>query len=134
MAPPFESLDFLYSPAPDFPATLRFYLEGLGAELRWRIHEGDTWVAAVQLASTGPLVLLASHLEPGQGLLIYRVKSLNHSRQQLEATGWSAEGPPFELPQGPCVALRDPGGQRIAIYELTRPGVAEHFEGRIDPL
>jgi hypothetical protein len=37
-----------------------------------------------------------------------------------------------ELPLGPCVTFRSPGGQRIGLYELTRPEVDEHFAGRAD--
>jgi hypothetical protein len=33
---------------------------------------------------------------------------------------------------GPCCSFATPGGQRIAVYELTRPQVAEHFLGRRD--
>ena len=40
--------------------------------------------------------------------------------------------PRFEIPQGPCLVFRDPGGQRLAVYERVRPQVEEHFEGRMD--
>jgi hypothetical protein len=26
-----------------------------------------------------------------------------------------------------------PAGQRLGVFELVRPGVVEHFAGRIDP-
>jgi catechol 2,3-dioxygenase-like lactoylglutathione lyase family enzyme len=32
-AVPFESLDYLYLPAPDIEASVKFYTEGLGGEL-----------------------------------------------------------------------------------------------------
>ena len=35
-----------------------------------------------------------------------------------------------EIPQGPVRSFTAPGGQRLAIYELTRPGVEASFEGR----
>jgi len=38
----------------------------------------------------------------------------------------------LEIPQGPCCSLRTPGGHRIALYQLTRPEVASHFDGRRD--
>jgi hypothetical protein len=37
-----------------------------------------------------------------------------------------------ELPLGPCVTFRSPGGQWIGLYELTRPEVDELFAGRAD--
>ena len=131
-AAPFESLDYIYVPAPDFEAAVRFYTGTLGGELRWRIHDGGVWVAAVRVAGTGPVVLLASHLESRQTILIYRVASIADVRRRLVADGWSDVGEPFEIPQGPCVVFRDPGGQRLAVYERVRPQVDEHFEGRLD--
>jgi predicted enzyme related to lactoylglutathione lyase len=129
---PFESLDYLYVPAPDFESAVRFYTVTLGGELRWRIRDGDVWVAAVRIAGSGPTVLLASHLEPQQTILIYRVSSIDDVSARLVAAGWSEIEPRFEIPQGPCLVFRDPGGQRLAVYERVRPQVEEHFEGRMD--
>ena len=39
---------------------------------------------------------------------------------------------PIEIPQGPCCSFQAPGGQRLAIYELARPEVEQHFVGRRD--
>jgi predicted enzyme related to lactoylglutathione lyase len=128
----FESLDYIYVPAPDFEAAVRFYTATIGGELRWRIHDGGVWVAAVRLADAGPQVLLASHLDAHQTILIYRVGNLADVRQRLAADGWSDVDAPFEIPQGPCVVFRDPGGQRLAVYERVRPGMDEKFEGRFD--
>jgi predicted enzyme related to lactoylglutathione lyase len=100
--------------------------------LRWRIRDGEVWVAAVRVADSGPTVLLASHLEPQQTILIYRVSSLEEVSRRLAAEGWSEVEPRFEIPQGPCLVFRDPGGQRLAVYERVRPQVDEHFEGRMD--
>jgi hypothetical protein len=38
----------------------------------------------------------------------------------------------LEIPHGPCASFTASGGQRLAVYELTRPEVARHFDGRID--
>ena len=128
----FESLDYIYTPAPDFEAAVRFYTVTIGGELRWRIHDGGVWVAAVVLADAGPQVLLASHLEARQTILIYRVKNLAEARQRLVDEGWSDVDARFEIPQGPCVVFRDPGGQRLAVYERVRPGIDAKFGGRFD--
>jgi predicted enzyme related to lactoylglutathione lyase len=129
----FQSLDYIYTPAPDFEAAVRFYTSTLGGELRWHIRDGDVRVAAVRMAGVGPAVLLASHLEAHQAILIYRVRDINAVRQQLMNDGWTGVEAPFEIPQGPCLVFRDPGGQRLAIYERVRPGVEEKFDGRFDP-
>jgi|SRR5438128_671280 len=81
-----ESLDYLYIPAPDFEAAVRFYTVTLGGELRWRIRDGSTWVAAVCLTGEGPLVLLANHLESGHTVLIYRV-TLTDVQRKLTDSG-----------------------------------------------
>jgi hypothetical protein len=51
--------------------------------------------------------------------------------KELRAKGWK-RGRSLEIPHGPCVSFATPGGQRVAIYELARPEVAEHFLGRMD--
>ena len=128
----FESLDYIYVPAPDVDAAVRFYTSTLGGDLRWRIHDHGVQVAAVRLADAGPAVLLASHLAAHHTILIYRVRDIEAVRQRLVADGWAGVEERFEIPQGPCLVFRDPGGQRLAIYERVRPGVDERFDGRFD--
>ena len=36
------------------------------------------------------------------------------------------------MPYGPCYSFTLPGGHRIAVYELTRPGADERLGGRFD--
>jgi len=127
-----ESLDYLYLPAPDIDASISFYTEVLGGVLLWRVRDGSTWVAAVRLGESAPTLLLANHLERGSGLLVYRVKDLDAAQRALTERGWSIDGERFEIPQGPCVVFRDPGGQRFAAYQLSRPFMNTHFEGRFD--
>jgi catechol 2,3-dioxygenase-like lactoylglutathione lyase family enzyme len=127
----FLSLDYLYFAAPDIDEAIRFYTQALGGTLIWRIRQASTTVAAVRLTESDPLVLLADHLAVGKGLAVYRVRSLPELREQLSRHGWSTEGEPFELPQGPCIVFRDPGQQRLAAYERVR-NVDEQFEGRFD--
>lgn len=130
--PAFVSLDYVYWAAPEFESSLAFYTGALGGELLWRVRDGETLVAAVRLTESGPPMLLANHLEPGRGLLVYRVRSLEETRARLLARGWRGAGEPFELPQGPCLVLEDPGGQRLAVYERVRPEMDRRFLGRYD--
>jgi predicted enzyme related to lactoylglutathione lyase len=128
----FTALDYIYVPAPDFEAAVRFYTVMIGGELRWRIHDGGVRVAAIRIGETGPLVLLASHLQARETILIYRVPSIAEVRQRLSAQGWSDVDAPFEIPPGPCLVFRDPAGQQLAVYERVRPGVDQSFDGRFD--
>jgi hypothetical protein len=130
-APPFEQLDFLYVPSADVSGDLDFFAEVLGGRVVFAIRDMGTKVAAIELTSGPPLVLLADHLEGERPVLVYRVEKLRDALEELEARGWRRERT-FEIPQGPCCSFTSPGGHRVALYELTRPGVAAHFEGRRD--
>ena len=83
----FLSLDYLYVPAPDIDAAVRYYTEQLGGELVWKIHAFDTWVAAIRLSASGPMVLLAAHLQGDTPILIYRVEDLESTVGALHCSG-----------------------------------------------
>jgi hypothetical protein len=129
--PPFDQLDFLYTPSRDVPADLAFFTEVLQARVVFAIEGMGTKVAAIELTPGPPLLLLADHVEGERPILVYRVGDLTEALAGLESRGWRREGT-FEIPHGPCCSLRTPAGHRIALYELTRPEVAAHFEGRRD--
>ena len=128
----FLSLDFLYVPSRPPGPVVAYYTDVLGGTLMFRIKEIGTEVAAVKLSDVGPLVLLAEHLEGNLPILIYRVENLQKAMGEMERRKWK-RGEVFEIPQGPCCTFTAEGGQRLAIYELTRAGVIEHFMGRFDP-
>jgi hypothetical protein len=128
----FQSLDFLYTPSADVAADVAYFTGVLGAELVFAIEAMGTRVAMVRLAGPeAPAVLFAGHLEGQRPVLVYRVADLDAAMDELERRGWAREAP-FGIPHGPCCAFTAPGGHRLAIYELTRPEVAEHFAGRRD--
>jgi predicted enzyme related to lactoylglutathione lyase len=128
----FLSLDYLYVPAKDIEASVRYYTEQLDGELVWKIHAFNAWVAAIRLSPGGPMVLLADHLHGDIPILIYRVERLETAAAALQARGWAPESGPFEIPNGPCYTFRDPSGVRFAIYENQRPEVDQEFAGRFD--
>jgi hypothetical protein len=103
----------------------------LGGEVVFAIEAMGTRVAMVRLAAGGPDLLLAGHLEGERPVLVYRVADLDAAIAELRDRGWEP-APRFGIPHGPCCAFTAPGGHRVAIYELTRPQVAEHFAGRRD--
>ncbi|HEY7590193.1 MAG TPA: hypothetical protein VH723_04320, partial [Candidatus Limnocylindrales bacterium] len=61
----------------------------------------------------------------------FRVPNLKKALTQLKKRGWQQEQT-FEIPHGPICSFVAPGGQRIALYQLTRPEAGEHFAGRRD--
>jgi hypothetical protein len=128
---PFEQLDFLYVPSRDVAGDLAFFSEVLGGRVVFAIDSMGTRVAAVRLTEGPPLVLLTDHLEGDRPILVYRVADLEAALTALERRGWARE-PTFEIPHGPICSFQGPGGHRVAVYQLTRPEVGAHFEGRRD--
>jgi hypothetical protein len=127
----FEQLDYVYMPSSDAAADAAFFVETLGAKLVFAIDAMGTRVAMVELSPTPPRILLAEHLHGEGPVLVYRVTDLDAAVSTLRGKGWT-EGHALEIPQGPVLSFVAPGGQRIAIYERTRPGVEASFEGRRD--
>ena len=128
---PIESLDVLYLPSRDTEADLAFYRDVLGARVVFAIEAMGTRVAEVSLSPEGPRLILAGHLAGETPVLLHRVSSLEETVEELSGRGFAPEHR-VELPLGPCVTFRTPGGQRLGLYELTRPEVDEHFAGRAD--
>jgi len=126
-----DQLDFVYMPSVDVAADVRYFTATLGGRLIFAIESMGTRVAMVEMTDAPPRILLAGHLTGDQPILVYRVDDLGGALDEIESRGWARQSS-FEIPQGPCCSFTAPGGQRIALYQLTRPGVAAQFEGRHD--
>ena len=126
-----EALDLLYMPSRDVAADVAFYRDVLGARVVFAIEAMGTRVAEVSLAEDGPRLVLAGHLAGEAPVLLGRVADLEAALRELEARGLELEAR-VELPLGPCATCRSPGGQRLGLYELTRPEVDRRFAGRTD--
>ena len=129
--PPFERLDFLYVPSADVASDLAFFVDVLGGRAVFAVEGMGARVAAVELAEGPPTLLLADHVAGERPILVYRVADLPATLAELEVRGWG-RGTTFEIPHGPICSFRTPGGHRIAVYQLTRPEAAVHFDGRRD--
>jgi hypothetical protein len=88
-----------------------------------------TRVAEVAVAPEGPRLVLAGHLTGDAPVLLYRVDDLEATLAELSGLDIEAR---IELPLGPCATLRTPGGQRLGLYERSRPEVDAQFAGRFD--
>jgi hypothetical protein len=105
----FESLDYIYVPAPNIEESISYYTKVLDGELLWKIHAYGVWVACVNLLrltekqeekqQQQPYILLANHIEKKDLMLIYRVKSLEKSASKLSSLGWEKEKS-LEIPNG----------------------------------
>jgi hypothetical protein len=131
MAMAVDALDLLYIPSRDVEADIRFYRDTLGGRVTFAIEAMGTRVAEVALAPEGPRVILAEHLPGDAPVLLHRVSDLDQTLAELTTRGLRPEAR-VELPLGPCATFRSPGGQRLGLYQLTRPEVDEHFAGRAD--
>ncbi len=127
----FEQLDFLYVPSADVARDTRWFTDVLGGRLVFAIEAMGTRVAMIELTDSPPRLLLTDHLEDDRPILIYRVADLDAAVAELTGRGWEPVGA-LEIPPGPCVSFRGVGGQRIALYERSRPEVEAHFAGRRD--
>jgi len=107
------------------------FTDGLGAELVFAIEAFGTRVAMVRLSPTPPALLLAGHLAGDRPVLVHRVADLDRTVAELDDRG-VAVAARFEIPHGPVAELTLPGPQRVALYQLTRPQVADRLEGRRD--
>jgi hypothetical protein len=127
----FEQLDFIYLPSRDVAADISHFTAGLGSELVFAIERFGTRVAMVRLTPEPPALLLAEHLEGDQPVLVFRVADLERATVELEAREVEIARA-FEIPHGPGVELANPGPQRVALYQLTRPERVQKLAGRRD--
>lgn len=126
-----KSLDFIYMPSPDAAADMRHVEEALGGAIVFAIERFGTRVAMVSVGQASPALLFAEHLEGERPVLVYRVDDLDAAAAQLREQG-AEVGDEFGIPHGPIRAVAMPGGNRLAIYELTRPERAASLAGRRD--
>jgi hypothetical protein len=127
----FDRLDFVYLPSRDVAADLKHFTNGFGAEVVFAIEAFGTRVAMVRLVTDPPALLLAGHLHGDQPILVYRVEDLDRAITELRDRRVEI-GVDFEIPHGRGVEIINPGPQRIALYERTRPGADERLAGRRD--
>jgi hypothetical protein len=129
--PPLGALDFVYLPSRDVARDIAHFTRALGGELVFAIERFGTRVAMVELSDAPPALLLAEHLEGEAPVLVYRVDDLERALSDLQARGVEVAAR-FGIPHGPGAELVNPGPQRLAVYELTRPERAAQLAGRRD--
>jgi hypothetical protein len=127
----FEQLDYLYIPSADVAADAKYFTEVLGGGLEFAIEDDGTRVAMVRMTEDPPALLFTDHLEGDRTIFIFRVATLRAALTEMAKRGWEREET-FEIPQGPCCSFVSPNGQRVALYQRTRPDVEQHFVGRFD--
>ena len=127
----FGSLDYVYVPAGDVDGEVLRYVQGMGAELVWKVRGTGTTVACLRVGDSGPAILLSGHLRGQGAILVYRVQDYAATIARLRARNLAVQE--LEIPHGPCATFTMEPGQRYAVYQLVRPGAVHLFDGRIDP-
>ncbi|HKC18070.1 MAG TPA: hypothetical protein VKE27_00425 [Candidatus Dormibacteraeota bacterium] len=107
------------------------FADMLGGKIAFAVEGMGARVAMIELTAGPPHVLLTDHLGGERPVYIYSVADLDLSVRALKKSGMR-RARSLEIPIGPCASFEMPGGQRIALYESSRPGVLEHFIGRRD--
>lgn len=115
-------LVYLYVGSADVANDVAFYRDRLAAELVWHRRALGAEVAALRLGE-GPLVLLADHREARSVLPIWAVDDVESTQATLRDRGWTGPTTRVEVPDGPCLLLRDPSGNEIGLLQQVRPGV-----------
>jgi hypothetical protein len=124
-------LDYVYAPSADVAADARWFVDTLGADLVFAIDRSGTRVAMLRVGTAGPAIILTDHLPDDRPIFLYRVDDLATTTANLTTRGWTPERT-LELPMGTCTTFRAPGGVRLAVHELSRPGVVESMAGARD--
>jgi hypothetical protein len=127
----FDRLDFIYLPSRDVAADVEHFTRGLGGEVVFAIEAFSTRVAMVRLTPDPPPLLLAGHLPGDQPVLVYRVEDLDQAVAELRDRHVYLRAE-FEIPHGRGAEMTNPGPQRVAVYERTRPEADERLAGRRD--
>ena len=130
--PMFQRLDYVYLPSRDVAADVEYFTAVLGARLIFAIDAMGTRVAMVKASSTSRRRCCCR----GTSRVTGRSSSTASQTSapplaRPRARGWRP-GHGMEIPQGPIHSFTAPGGQRLAIYQLTRPGAIQTFAGRRD--
>jgi hypothetical protein len=77
------------------------------------------------------LARVRGHLDGDQPILVYPVEDLHQAVAQLGDRHVEV-AVEFEIPHGRGAEITNPGPQRIALYERTRPEADERLAGRRD--
>jgi catechol 2,3-dioxygenase-like lactoylglutathione lyase family enzyme len=123
--PLLSKIDCVQLPVPNLDAALAFYRDRLGHELLWRT---DDSIGLRVPESDVELVLQTTRSEPEVDWL---VDSVERAVARFTAAGGSVEVPPFNIPIGRCVVVRDPWGNRLVFLDLTEGRFATDADGNV---
>jgi hypothetical protein len=108
--------DVLYLPSRDVTADIAFYRDVLGARIASVRETLGVQVAELEISPRGPRVTLAEQLAGGQPVVLRETSDLDATLAELRTLGLEPSER-LELPIGPSVIFRSPGGQQLGLYQ-----------------
>ena len=128
MTPPkplLSKIDCIQLAVPDLEAALAFYRDQLGHEIIWRT---DQAVALRLPASEAELVLQSERPESEVDWL---VDSVEMAAERFVKAGGAVDVPPFDIPIGRCVVVRDPWGNRLVLVDMSKGRLVTDSQGQV---
>jgi predicted enzyme related to lactoylglutathione lyase len=123
--PLLSKVDGVQLAVPDLEAALAFYRDQLGHEVIWRT---DRAVGLRLPASDTELVLQRERSAPEVDWL---VDSVEVAAERFQQAGGEIEVPPFEIPIGRCVVVRDPWGNRLVLLDMSKGRLVTDSAGQV---
>lgn len=123
--PLIQSVDCVQIPVSNLEDALAFYRDRLGHELIWRT---DTAAGLRIPDSEAEIVVQTERPELEPNLL---VSSADEAAKRFVEAGGSVVVPPFDIPIGRCVIVRDPWGNRLVLLDMMRGRLATDERGYV---
>jgi predicted enzyme related to lactoylglutathione lyase len=120
-----RSIDCIRVAVPDLEAGLAFYRDQLGHTLIWRT---DTAAGLRLPESEAELVV---HVEPRELEVDLLVDSADVAAERWIEAGGSVVVPPFDIPIGRCVVVRDPWGTELVLLDMRNGRLRTDPDGAV---
>lgn len=110
---------------PDLEAGLVFYCELLGHSLIWRTETS----AGLKLPETDAELVLQT--EDQRQEVDFLVNSADESAALLEQAGGQVIVPPFDIPIGRCVVVKDPWDNPLVLLDTSKGLLKTDADGNV---
>jgi predicted enzyme related to lactoylglutathione lyase len=112
--PLFKKVDCLRIAVPDLEDGLAFYRDRLGHELIWRSDRA----AGLRMPDTDAEIVI--HTEGNALEVDLLVGAADAAADAVLAAGGSVVAPPFDIPIGRCVVVRDPWNNELVLLDMSK--------------
>jgi predicted enzyme related to lactoylglutathione lyase len=112
--PLFKKVDCVRVAVPDLEAGLAFYREQLGHTLNWR----SATSAGLRMPDSDAEVVIQTE-DPGVEV-DFLVVDADAAAERFVAAGGQVVVPPFDIPIGRCVVVRDPWDNQYVLLDMSQ--------------